>query len=247
VYSHAGLFRLSANRECRAAAPYVADWDRGRVAAQFTLQRSAIENYLDVVTTTVHPGRWLKEGRVETRLASRGQSFAVMDRQPRFGFPSTLERQHVLAEMCERFEEYLDGAKASSEGDVLALDGHGRLLVIEVKHVSAKDLAWSPAQACFDAALVRLWSSEASANAAEILNGMLEQRLQLGLSPELGVRLSRQFEIVPVAAVGPVEDPTLLPDRMFAERDRLLDTPLAPTGVEIWAVREDGDIIRVTP
>lgn len=244
LYSRNGIFRLDANKECRAAAPYSPSWDGGRTASQFTDERAAMESYLDSVIDTVHPGRWLQEGQVEARLVSSARAFAAIDRQTVFGFPSKPVREELFAMLCSRFEGYLRKAKKRSEADVLAIDGKARLLAIEVKHASAPDLVTSPAQACFDSTLVRLWRSETS-RAAEILNGMLEQRIRVGLTPDPGVRLPKEFEIVPVAAVGPVDDASALPTGMFVERDRLLASPLAPDGLEIWRIGENGNAVTV--
>ena len=59
------------------------------------------------------------------------------------------------------------------------------------KHASsAKGITWAAAQVGVYADLYRAWI-DATGNASAVLRSMLEQRVRLGLSPGLGVSLSR--------------------------------------------------------
>lgn len=246
LYGTPGWFRLDANAECRLEAAYLPDWDQRRLCEDYRSERAKIERYLEDARKSVNVGRWLTEGQIEAGLASSQSSFAVLDRQSRIGFSTKSERDEVLGGLGAQFAKCLYRPKVSTEADVLALDEAGRVLVIEVKHTSAGDLANAPTQACFDAALFRRWASGVGDNAAEILNGMLQQRTRLGLSPDLGVWLNPEFDIVPVAAVGGAElsDSALL--SMTTTRNELLqDGSVAPQEMEVWALDASGHRMRV--
>jgi hypothetical protein len=174
-----------------------------------------IERYLDAVIPAVHPRHTNAEGRVHTILCSGAtEGLAVIDREAAVCFTDNREKQTVLTRLASRYHGAI--ASAGTGGawwraprtwgtgcDVVAMDGDGRLLVVEVKGATdTKGITWAPVQVGIYADLFRQWASQDSHTAVEVLRRMLGQRVRLGLSPDFGVKLREPLEIVPVVVIG---------------------------------------------
>ena len=94
------------------------------------------------------------------------------------------------------------------------------------------------------AKLIRAWLDVAGAEARTILEGMVEQRAQLGLAPVERWRLGSPIEIVPVIAVGtPVVGENVL-QRFACVRDALSARGDVLQGLQLWGIDKGGNVTR---
>lgn len=199
-------------------------------------------------------GKIDQEGMVQ-EMVSRGVSdrYCVIDRESVFAFKSTPDRIAGLEKIRRPLHEASQaliatgkdwarhGGKTSTKLDALGVDTDGRVLVIEVKPGEmTSTLVWTPFQVATYMAIFRAWR-DATAAAAEMLNGMIRQRQQLGLLEDGPWHVPDKFELVPVIAVGlPVKSPKAV-ERMELVRDEVLkkDRDLL-ANLTFWRVPESG-------
>jgi hypothetical protein len=212
-----------------------------------------VEVYLSQVIPLVDRHHIYPEGRVHAALCSRAiPEFAVVDREASVAFTNNAEKLSVLGRLAGAYRAAIAQARPSgtlpteplSLGtgcDLLAVDRRGRLLVMEAKPSSStRGITWGPVQVGVYADLVRAWATETS-RPAQILNRMLQQRVRLGLSPELGVRLREPLDIVPVIAIGGEVRSKIALTRLAEVQRALLANQVGWPNLEIWQV-DAGDL-----
>lgn len=194
------------------------------------------------------------EGLVHAALCS-GQSdeFFVIDREAEIGFPSIQDRAQVCGGYQERVWEVVDALESGGSGwasrralrlgkaaDALAIDRAGRLLVIEAKPARGNiDLA--AGQVTYYAELFARWL-RVTAEASAILDRMLSQRIELGLTRERDKAWVEPTTVVPVLAVGSGDPPSIARCRQFAlalETAGRIEPTVAP--LEAWFLDRNGE------
>jgi hypothetical protein len=133
-----------------------------------------------------------------------------------------------------------------AECDLLAVDGSGRLLAVEVKP-KAPSLVWTPAQATMYARVLQAWvadDSDANPGWAAVVTGMLEQRRALGLAPRLEIALPDVPEVVPVIAFQRGV-PQQYVEGLWAVQQALLDEGVGDPALEVYEVSLSARLDRV--
>ena len=225
-------------------------WTTWSTPAQLMARWPAIEAYMAGQFNVVAP-RWTNEGAVQAMLcANGGESYQVIDREAVFDFRDTAERERIHKALRTPLLEALDvptperwwrpPASLGGELDILAVDAGGRLLVMEVKPAdNLPGITWAPLQVSFYARLFRHWSEAVGEKSAEVLSGMLRQRIAIGLEKETAVSLSYPLKIVPVIAIqDPVAHPRALA-QLQAVQAQLLKAGQGDDDLEVWLVDPD--------
>lgn len=193
--------------------------------------------------------RFTNEGAVQAMLCTRASNFlTVVDREAVVGFADKAtqsaiydELQRPLAEACRPgpAAPWFVPKRFGGELDLLAIDDAGRLLVIEIKPASATTgITWAPLQASFYARLFRRWADEVGPAAITILQSMVQQRVELGLTRDPPRALVEPLQIVPIVAIGgPPTNPIALP-RMRVVQAALLEAGVGDPDLEVWEVEE---------
>jgi hypothetical protein len=130
---------------------------------------------------------------------------------------------------------------------MLAVDGNGRVLVVEVKHGGdTAGVGWTPAQVARYLRLCQL-RVDATPWAASILNGMLVQARRIGLIRQAAdVVVAEPVMLVPVIAVGqPLKNLKVANERMRLVHDALAEHGVSLPELEVWSVDRDGKPARV--
>jgi hypothetical protein len=190
------------------------------------------------------------EGRVHAALVSR-TDYAVIDREVAFRFCNQAEKAAVLEEVKSAIKAVVDAYQASAPGqlpkvgklgqeaDAVAIAADGALEIIEVKPGAATgSLGWTPAQVTVYADLFKRWLAN-HPGAANVLEKMLEQRVQLGLSPH--VSLKRPVQIRPVIAIGhPIRNELVARQRAEGVQHALIAAGLGWANLVAREVDPDG-------
>jgi hypothetical protein len=254
VYENSGEFWLKGKIADPSWDPA---WGTRRPPSQWTKESKRVASYVDSALRGV-PARFTNEGALQAMLCTRaGDLFSVIDREAVIGFRTIDERaamyaslQHPLAAACPPDSENAWFAPPSFGGelDLLAVDRAGRLLVIEVKPGSStRGIAWAPLQASFYAALFRAWADEAEEHARDVLESMLSQRIELGISSDPPRPLAYPLDIVPVVAIGgPPRSRAALP-RLRVVQSALLASGAGWPNLEIWQVHEAVTLTQIPP
>lgn len=175
------------------------------------------------------------EGRVQAALCSR-VDYAVLDRESAFRFASAATKAKILLAAQTPFlavaAAHIAGTTAlptqpvfGQEVDAIAVAEDGALEVIEVKcgEVTGR-VGWTPAQVSFYASLFGQWLAKVP-TATAVLQQMLQQRIELGLSPPVALRVP--VEIRPVIALGaPIKN-----EAVARQRAEALQTDLLAAGI----------------
>lgn len=196
-----------------------------------------------------------REGKLQAQLARGGDGFLALDREVVVSFPWGEKRQ-----ILEQASAPLEAARQQlavthpwarrergfgDELDLLAVDGEGRVLVVEVKHGGdTAGIGWTPAQVALYLLILGLWA-DACPDRAEVLNGMLDQRRRLALVPESTYRVAEPVQLVPVIGVGPtheLKNPKVANERMTAVRNELARQGVELPGLQIWRVDDTGAV-----
>jgi len=228
--------------------------------AEFPTVWPAVESYLSKVVPVPlrHTSR---EGAVHGALCSGlTDGYRVIDREAAVSFS---DEQHKL-EVCDALSKSMwDALDAGPTGqvwwpsglkirknfgtglDVLAVDGEGRLLIIEAKPATtAAGIVRAPAQVRFYAHLFALWLVSTE-DAPTILSGMLEQRQRVGLTPP-GPSLADAPAIVPVVAIGGGWPSERVMDRLRQVDEaaaHATDSSSNVVDLELWRVGPDGSFV----
>lgn len=239
-----GKYRLRADPTWQQFAPDL-PWNAALDVRGLARAWPRVEAYLDVVLTAIEGTRWFgKEGVVQTavtRLVHDGMT--VFDREAVPAFTDTPEKDRVMREEASLLTSGLTGDETwwtvptlGEECDAAALDRHGRLLAVEVKPASAKakSIAFAPLQAAYYARLFSRWVENDACHAANI-DGLIAQRLRLGLSSGAGARAARPLHVIPVVIIGGG-----LPSTEVLRRCRVVRSRLLAAGVirelQLWSL-----------
>jgi hypothetical protein len=180
--------------------------------ARLSVSMPAIEDYLERVIPSIG-SRYLREGAVQSAISSFASTkMVVIDREATVGFSSQKERVAVTSRLAAPLLQATDRSNGAAwwssrpltlgtECDALAVDTDGRLLAIEVKPPNATGtITWSPLQVRQYTSLFSEWVS-AEPKAAAIIQGMADQRAELGLTG-YAPRVWKPLEVRPMIAIG---------------------------------------------
>ena len=213
-----------------------------------------VELYLDRVIPVASASHGNKEGAVQTAIASnRSLERIILDREVTPSFGSRAEKQAFMARCQQPILDALDAAqlgfagaprKLGNECDALGIDKDGRLLAIEVKPLSGGSIAWVAAQATMYARILQQWAEHPATpghEPLEVLQGMTEQRTQIGLA-DTSFDVSTPIEVVPVVALQRGASAEMI-RRMLKVKDVLAQANLAVPPVEIYEVNLLGELL----
>ncbi len=254
-------FSLRAHATHRRAGGFDPAWSKARPLAEVEAEWAAVDDYLRRAILKVDSRHIAREGVVHAALCSgSGSGYRVVDREAVVGFDR--DKESICAEFRDRIVKALAAADAMDRWwpgparplgnlgtglDILAVDDRGRLLVIEAKPADAPaGIALAPIQVRFYAELFSRWCRE-HVNAREILDGMLRQRIELGLSGAGPSRFTALPVVVPVVAIGAGEVSPTARSRFHQIADCLADQPTVEAGIdplEVWRLDEHGGRIR---
>jgi hypothetical protein len=209
-----------------------------------------------VATIAATPPRYTqKEGGMQAVLSNAdADDFAVIDREVVVGFsprskdaflaPTKNALSNLVPDLVSQGEVWARERSFGDELDALAIDSEGRVLVMEVKPgTETTDLGWTPAQVLLYHRLLSSWAEQDAESAPQALDGMLRQRVRIGLEREREWSLRRPLELVPVIAVGGrVKNPRVANERMRAVTDALRRAGLASKEPEVWQVDDAGHV-----
>lgn len=174
-----------------------------------------MEDYLErVLVAVVDSGHAVREGAVQAAasLFDAGER-TMLDREAVLHFKDKATRKQTfdqitgpILQACQEVRG-VPGKIPSSFGgkcDLLAVDEHGQLLAVEVKPRDVGSIRWAAAQATVYARLFESWiNSDGSVPSTprEVLQGMVHQRVQVGLARRARPDISERPEVVPVVAL----------------------------------------------
>jgi hypothetical protein len=241
-------FRMTVHKTHAAAGGFDPAWRAWHSGEALKALWPDVEQYLDRVISAVHPRHIHREGQLHALLCSGDLAqFAVIDREAVVCFSNESEKQAVLGRLTTPYRDAI--ARVDSAGawwlkrlalgsgcDLLALDSQERLLVIEAKFAGATgEIPWAPAQVGVYADLFREWTN-ADSNSGAVLARMLEQRVRLGLSPDLGVSLREPLDIIPVVAIGGEVRSKVALGRLATVQRTLMAAQVGWPNLEVWIV-----------
>jgi len=250
-----GSFRLRAAQTHRDRGGFDEQWRGWQPLDALVAQRAKVEAYLDRVIDTVDVNWTNSEGAVHGAICcGRSGAYRVIQREASIGFRDIPTRDAI----CKEIADPITSAVAHAGGDdpvpwwprnkrlgtaldVLAVGLDGRLLAIEAKPANAlAGIVWGPAQVGFYAEMYARWLRQ-TPTAVSLLAAMLEQRVALGLEPDV-VDIALPVAIVPVLAVGPGPISAQAAPRMRAIATAVdavtSDPTVAP--LEVWRVDQYG-------
>jgi hypothetical protein len=258
VRERKGLFRLDAHQTSTELPGFDPDWRLWQEPGDLENCWYEVLGYVDAAIASVRPADVTTEGAVQAALCSgTADDFRVVDREAVLTHTNSASRSATLDPVQIALNEALLAANQGDawwpsvrgqislggELDVLAVDDAGRLLSVEVKPANAvAGIAKSPALVALYATLWSHWLSETD-DSAEVLQGMLDQRAQLGLGrpgevvPPTGV--------VPVIALGPGKISKQALPRLRQVADAVQPVLRAQSSLqplEVWFVDEEGRV-----
>ncbi len=224
----------------------------------------SVSRYLDQLNDKVGP-RYLIEGAIHAAMCRGSHTdYFVIDREWQLAFPDKSTQDKTLAAMSAPilaayaaavekppwWPGVRDHAKPPQFGtglDLLAVDGNGDLLSIEVKAAkNLKGLVNGPAQVRVYAELLASWLGQSLAP-VDRLNAVLAQRRALGLSPT-GPDVRPNPAVIPVLAIGSGKPSPKLGERLKQSRaamnsivstqpdDRISD-------LQVWKLDDQGGVL----
>lgn len=260
-----GLFALRAREIHQQKGDFDAAWLAFRSADQLSASWPEVERYLDRILTSgaVDPRWYQREGAVQALLCSdRSITYGAVQREAVLSSSGGESVAEALIELSDaiwslvtsagRSEPWWPGVRdrgarkaMGHELDVLALDGAGRLLCIEVKPADeTAGTAWAVAQVSLYAELFARWLADDGARAQSSLVSMATQRAALGLlDPRWSTMPTVPSAAVPVVAIGPGSRSPVALSRLADIAAALAPLPQHPLvePVEVWLVAPDGD------
>lgn len=255
-----GLFRIRSHATYKAQCGFDEEWASWFDREQLAIRMDGIDAYIDRVLADekIIPRLTNREGEVHAAICS-GTPIHVIQREATTAFVDQPTKDRIKATLVEpvvtavqaagRADPWWPGVRDRGvmpspglEVDVLALDGAGRLLVIEAKPAGElKGITFSPAQVLVYARLFRRLLGEPGA--AEVLGRMLDDRVAVGLT-EAASTPTPPVDIVPVVAIGAGARSPVALERLAAVADALAEvweaSDVAP--LEVWMLDETGDI-----
>lgn len=211
-----------------------------------------VENYVEAVIPDATKEHASREGAVQAAASVfTGRDRVMVDREVALHFRDVETKKRIFADLKRMLSPVLKQAAGvpgtpsfGGECDLLALDSKGRMLAVEVKPRGAGSIAWAAVQSTVYAKLLQMWvdaprwSTDADAPTA-VLNGMLDQRIALGLAPKSAPHLSIDPKVVAVVALQRGAKPVYV-KRMDVVRQALLDSGFGP--VEVFEVSMAGHL-----
>jgi hypothetical protein len=200
------------------------------------------------------------EGRVHAAMCRDGVSgYRVINREASPSFRDMATKAEVCGRIRAEIRRVLDGAaepkpwlryyEFGTSPDILAVDGSGRVVVAEAKpRTYTSGIVRGPIQARFYAGLISRWL-QVNPHGPDLLAKMLEQRIEVGLTPDPLVSFGPDVTVVPVLAIGAGQVPTVALEHAVELRDALLGLDQAEAGgaaaTEIWRLDADGNVEEV--
>lgn len=173
-----------------------------------------VEDYLERVIPEATKKHASREGAVQAAASVFATKQRVMlDREAALHFRDTPTKKEIFSELTGPVVSALQGIQRvpgkvptsfGGECDLLAVDQQGRLLAVEVKPRDTASIRWAAAQATVYASLFERWINWPPPKAdppGQILKGMIEQRVSLGLADAARPDIPDQPEVLPVVAV----------------------------------------------
>ncbi len=250
-------FRLKGHPTYKKAGSWNPRWDN---YVRWGLDRSdwrEVEHYLDRVVPAVG-NRFLNEGAVQSALSAfQLRRLTVIDREAAVTFATESEKRRVTKELVQPIldaveptagdPDWWNGRPKSlgTECGALAVDADGRLLVIELKPSNAATIPWAPVHVRHYADLFERWASTTT-RASEIINGMLYQRAELGLTPHGNPVCANPVDVRPVLAV-PEGLGKTYQSRLLEVNRRLGNVASGTSAVELYVVNLVGRLDPLEP
>ena len=245
-------FRLNVHPTWKAYG-WDARWEQW-TSEGFEVQWPAVEDYLEQAIPAVGPS-FLHEGAVQSAISAfRTRNLAVIDREVVIAFSNQPEKNEITGRLAGPLLAALDIPDAppwwkgrpkslGGECDTLAVDSDGSLMAIEIKPAKASStIPWAPVQVRHYANLLNAWARSAD-NAASIIDGMVDQRVQLGLAVS-APPCATPVVVRPVVAVAHGVGNKVL-DRMRTVHQLLVDAGLDDPPLEIYRVNLVGRLDKI--
>lgn len=253
--SRDGRFRLKAHKTHRKNGRFPESLDSPLTREALIDRWDELDAYLDRVIPSVTSRHTAKEGAVHAAMCSdRSDAYQVVDREAAVKFKDTPSKKTFLEPIAEKIHDAVDensidepwwpgGRPSLGTGlDILAIGSDGRLLAIEAKpSTSLPGITWGPAQVRFYAEIFAAWA-EQTADPAEILNGMREQRFKIGVTSDRRAEIREPIEVVPVIAIGAGKKSNKAIPRLEQVAAAVATAPKPPhvAPFEVWLLDENG-------
>lgn len=253
-----GRYKLSAHPTyMKPAKGWHESWTKLQSADSLAASWPFVEEYLDTVIPTIGAS-YLKEGRTQAAVSAlRHRSLIPIDREVVIAFSSAAERTATMKQLAQPLLDAIatpNGAawwaakptRLGGECDALAVRD-GELLAIEVKPstASAAAIAWVPLQARHYANLVGMWAAT-HPNAAEVINGMVQQRTTLGLTQGAIPPVEQPLTVRPVVVLQHGCSDIKL-KRLWEVQSRLAAAACNEPGLEVLALTPAGRLKPLSP
>lgn len=253
-------FKLAAPKTWQnATGLFDSTWSTWQPCTALEVSWPKVEAYLEAALPIIDKtGRHTrKEGAVQAALSNFHRTdFHVIDRESVIGFPDIDTQQKAFRTLEKPVLQSLERtngkpwwtppARLGNECDTLAVSPDGKLFAIEIKPGDAlKGITWAPAQVQHYANLFQAWIDEpdsGSPSPRDILTGMVEQRVELGLLPPTSrVSFPDRIEVIPVVAVGHGSR-QIAWDRLHEVVQRIEAVRRGSPKVQLWDVNTIGRV-----
>lgn len=253
-----GMYALTAHPTFTAGGfGFKSVWQQAADEAEWREQWPAVEDYLEAVIPTATQEHGLTEGAVQAAVSGfDGAERVMVDREVALHFKDTPTKTRIMQALMKDLVATAAGVprakvpgarptKFGGECDLLAVDGSGRLLAVEVKPRDVSSIAWSGLQAMMYARLFRRWLDEPHhpdwRPAREVLIQMLQQRKLLSPGLKGPQAVPSQLTVVPVVALQRGANPAYV-ERLMNIRDHVAGAGLADPPVEIYEASITGKL-----
>ena len=242
-------FMLDADGKYTALAPDL--FGQRRTPEAMDEFACAVEEYLENVVSMVGPQFTEGEGRVHAGFVRRygldhrtDDLFVAVDKEIKVGFAAKAETDAFTAELRDRF------GKAHRELDTIGVLSDGNIGIVELKN-EKESVEVAAVQAAthvltFQRLVADQREREPAFDLGTTLNKLIEQKVGVGLLPELAYRAKPGATLVPVVAAPdgkPGWDARWRSDlrRALGEHGDLL------AGLQLWKLSPDGEVVDVVP
>jgi hypothetical protein len=185
-------------------------WKDGTLEVEW----EAVELYLERAIPKV-PKSALVEGALQTAVSVfASDTMLPIDREAALSYSNQSEKDRIKRKLQGPLLAAMDPPgdqrwwasvpkTMGGECDVLAIDPNdGTLLAIEIKpRTSTSTIRWAPLQARHYANLFSAWASQDERRAKAVLDKMVRQRVELGLTTEQR-EISLPIRVQPIIAIG---------------------------------------------
>jgi hypothetical protein len=211
THAKSGKIRFSAAWTGRAKAH--PSWSVAAPPEVWAGRWSEFERYLDDVIPMATKTHGVKEGLVHSavsRLQSMGPQF--VDRETVVAHKNAAVKKRTQASLKKALLEVVPAIRGvkgqqplsfGDELDLLGVEGTSTLLAVEVKPRNAATIRWAPLQVTMYTELLRRWLQEWEGTGvpSEVISGMRQQRVDVGLLDNPGSPLGPELEVRPIVAV----------------------------------------------